>query len=1257
MNQPALEKIMEFFISRQWMAEGGVGFDYGVLPSTEIESGLRAAFLKARKWYETTDEVGTFCYICGQTFSDIKKVLKGIKDEEKAKEILGRGRAVVLSAKYAYKSDVLEYFAAYILPVIIGFSRKENVEDNLKRLIEQLMRFDREERNLISLKNAKTEDRSWPGFLRYSVTRIAQTSSSFDDLRSRVGEAWKKVSLFLSEGDFETAKWFVKDGYEVYENLPHIRSEILNAKKKAEDRGDKEMADAYGLILSNENSLERASIGIYRAQQESGGLKAPEVMLKYLPSKVRGIQNIGVRLGNLRYGGVLEIQSNPAEDSFYSVGEKNLRRYIDEGIDQGAKYIIIGENHNDPFITQVVLCAIKTARLRGSKVNLYIEALLRGDYEEKGVMLYGGVYRSNPKKYDALISEALAAGVKVHGLDDEHSDNLSRERVDLGAQYLISNKEELNIILVGQGHSNYWQESQRTGDDGLVMQAQMMRHGAKPEDMLTIAYRGIDGKYVSQEFAGFEVHRIEDLEPEDLVSEIDPKSACQTFRDKRIADLVVVIHNYKTSPQKGDIQAAQADDSSDDLWDAVSKTKFINLSPEDQEAQMKEFLKKIGAKEENPAVQSKALSYDEMIAKVNDKRVDEFVTRVWGEGLENEEKSVGKLMTPEEAIEAINENEEEIQKFSAKIWGDESLDHALEDLKDSGFINMPYDKQVAYQNKLRESLGEKWNELPGILTISLKEGDPGLRTNAAELLGAIGGRDAVPQLMNALSDEEPLVRLHAAKSLGRLGDRRAVKILRTALRNEDHPGVRIQAQSAMNSIEEMAPQTARSFLEGARRKISPDSEGLRDRKREEWEAWVRDAEELYPLYSVFNPIKIHAKGLSKDILGMVKEAEEKIRSDIRNDSVDNIPYTDYSEGQRREGLIAYGTHADADLGELSWLADLKDSPENVVKLKKFFLESIASPQVSKEEIDIRIEDCCFPYAGFMNSAIKRGIINIGDYPLPDELANEIEYEMRKKNSLWVMTEARRKNIAAMRKVYFVLHELYELDGLILTDLLGGAQDRHQEYKRGLFAMYQSHLLTSKENRGFNEYPPIINALTLIAEALGDNSKEKVEVNSLFGFIHVQDGVPEVSVKYDSQLRNGLELDEKIAAIARGENAKSVTSSMVEEKVYIGEEAFNRPKISQVREIRMRFEQLVREHKESGLRSSRLLFNPSDVFYLLRVVAALQDHSDQRYIEAREALIRILNVVDDGDLGENSLVQAVLELFESRYPGIGSRIHY
>jgi hypothetical protein len=346
----------------------------------------------------------------------------------------------------------------------------------------------------------------------------------------------------------------------------------------------------------------------------------------------------------------------------------------------------------------------------------------------------------------------------------------------------------------------------------------------------------------------------------------------------------------------------------------------------------------------------------------------------------------------------------------------------------------------------------------------------------------------------------------------------------------------------------------------------------------------------------------------------------------------------------RSGLKVLGKLADIEVK--SRLGTLTDSKSDAKAVNDYFIENIASPLVNSSGLIIDLVGDCFPYAGF-NSAKMRGSIHVGDYLLIEKYAGEIEAVMREEDSNWVMTPARKKNIEARLKEYFMLHELYELDGLVLTYLKAQLNDKQKgTVPEGMVALYESHLNASEQDGGFNEYPPIINSLKRIAEETG------LGVVVLLDLIHAQGvvGVPEISIKYAAHVLCGQALDEAIGKIDINESTKSVTTQMTKKLVYIDEGIYSPLSVEKVTGIKKRFNKMLVAEGETNLRSNRVLFKPSEVFYLIKAVATLQDKNDVRYKEALSTLREIIYVVDGGSLEGDSLVREVLELFEAHYPG-------
>jgi epoxyqueuosine reductase len=77
----------------------------------------------------------------------------------------------------------------------------------------------------------------------------------------------------------------------------------------------------------------------------------------------------------------------------------------------------------------------------------------------------------------------------------------------------------------------------------------------------------------------------------------------------------------------------------------------------------------------------------------------------------------------------------------------------------------------------------------------------GFLRNVAVALGNIGNAEAVPALLQALTDEEPLVRGHAAWALGRIGTAEALAGLHRRLGNEKDAHVRSEIEKAIREAE------------------------------------------------------------------------------------------------------------------------------------------------------------------------------------------------------------------------------------------------------------------------------------------------------------------------------------------------------------------------------------------------------------------------------------------------------------------------
>ncbi len=75
------------------------------------------------------------------------------------------------------------------------------------------------------------------------------------------------------------------------------------------------------------------------------------------------------------------------------------------------------------------------------------------------------------------------------------------------------------------------------------------------------------------------------------------------------------------------------------------------------------------------------------------------------------------------------------------------------------------------------------------LVAALSRNEPGVRENAAKLLGSRGDRSVAPQLMPLLTDVYMYARLAAAGALAKLGEQKGNETLRQATKEKDAPTV------------------------------------------------------------------------------------------------------------------------------------------------------------------------------------------------------------------------------------------------------------------------------------------------------------------------------------------------------------------------------------------------------------------------------------------------------------------------------------
>ncbi|MBN1343279.1 MAG: HEAT repeat domain-containing protein, partial [Phycisphaerae bacterium] len=85
------------------------------------------------------------------------------------------------------------------------------------------------------------------------------------------------------------------------------------------------------------------------------------------------------------------------------------------------------------------------------------------------------------------------------------------------------------------------------------------------------------------------------------------------------------------------------------------------------------------------------------------------------------------------------------------------------------------------------------------LVDALKHSNPAVRSNAAQALGALRDRAAVPALVDALTDSNGETRERAARALGQMGDRSVIPELSRSF-NDPEPAVRSSALVALQEL-------------------------------------------------------------------------------------------------------------------------------------------------------------------------------------------------------------------------------------------------------------------------------------------------------------------------------------------------------------------------------------------------------------------------------------------------------------------------
>ena len=111
---------------------------------------------------------------------------------------------------------------------------------------------------------------------------------------------------------------------------------------------------------------------------------------------------------------------------------------------------------------------------------------------------------------------------------------------------------------------------------------------------------------------------------------------------------------------------------------------------------------------------------------------------------------------------------------------------------DGGLINKSWEKRVKAVSVLSELTGDEKAEEAALT--ALKDDRAEVRGAAAQSLGEMGAKSAIPQLMAMISDKEPAVILAAARSLITLGDNRGYNAFYAVLTGETKTGTSLTDQ-------------------------------------------------------------------------------------------------------------------------------------------------------------------------------------------------------------------------------------------------------------------------------------------------------------------------------------------------------------------------------------------------------------------------------------------------------------------------------
>ena len=150
----------------------------------------------------------------------------------------------------------------------------------------------------------------------------------------------------------------------------------------------------------------------------------------------------------------------------------------------------------------------------------------------------------------------------------------------------------------------------------------------------------------------------------------------------------------------------------------------------------------------------------------------------------------------------------ELQQYKERILNEDHI--RLRDIKLFDRFALEYAISERVRNwvssVVEQELTDPFRELNPVVLKALKELEDEkryVREDAAQTLGKLGDRAAVPALIRALKDEHHMVRMYAVMSLRQLGDRSAVPALIQALKDKDS-SVRMDAAQALGKLGDRA---------------------------------------------------------------------------------------------------------------------------------------------------------------------------------------------------------------------------------------------------------------------------------------------------------------------------------------------------------------------------------------------------------------------------------------------------------------------